>query len=150
MKNFLVLIILTLAGNLLSAQTTDYNIDGGYIAEGYDVVSYFDGKAQKGAKDYSLEYDGIKLKFANQENLDKFNADPEMYFPQYGGWCAYAMGAKAEKVSINPKTYEIRDGKLYLFYNSWGTNTLKKWLEEDPENLAAKADANWEESKHKK
>ena len=64
--------------------------------------------------------------------------------PQYGGWCAYAMADKGEKVSINPKTFEIRDGKLYLFYNSWGTNTLDLWKKENVKGLQKKADQNWE------
>jgi len=29
------------------AQKTDYNLSGKYAAEGYDIVSYFDGTAQK-------------------------------------------------------------------------------------------------------
>jgi len=60
------------------------------------------------------------------------------------------MGAKQQKVTINPKTYEIRNGKLYLFYNSWGTNTLSLWLEENPIELAKKADRNWKQIKLKK
>ena len=51
---------------------------------------------------------------------------------------------KSKKVSIDPETYEIRDGKLYLFYNSWGTNTLESWIEESPDNLRKKACNNWE------
>jgi hypothetical protein len=53
------------------------------------------------------------------------------------------MGVDGKKVSINPKTFEIRDGKLYLFYNAWGTNTLKSWLKEDTKKLQQTADANW-------
>ena len=38
---------------------------------------------------------------------------------------------------------EIQDGKLYLFYNSWGVNTLDKWNEAGAMNLQKKADTNW-------
>lgn len=53
------------------------------------------------------------------------------------------MGAKAKKVNIDPKTFEIRNKKLYLFYNSWGSNTLTKWLNQNPEKLQKQADKNW-------
>jgi len=41
------------------------------------------------------------------------------------GYCAYAIVINGEKVAINPKKIEIRKGKLYLFYNSWGINALE-------------------------
>jgi hypothetical protein len=50
----------------------------------------------------------------------------------------------SKKVDVNPETFEIRDGKLYLFYNSWGNNTLKKWLAMNAQGLQEKADLNWE------
>jgi hypothetical protein len=52
-------------------------------------------------------------------------------------------------VDINPNTFEIRDGKLYLFYNAWGTNTLELWLKGNVKGLQKKADQNWEAVKHK-
>ena len=44
--------------------------------------------------------------------------NPSCYVPQYGGWCAYAMGYNGEKVEINPESYSIEDKKLYLFYKT--------------------------------
>ena len=67
--------------------------------------------------------------------------------PKYGGYCAYAIGVKGIKVDIDPKTFEIIDGELYLFYNSWGNNTLETWLNGPTEDLKAKADKNWEKLK---
>ncbi|WP_302850182.1 hypothetical protein [Polaribacter cellanae] len=32
---------------------------------------------------------------------------------------------------------------MYLFYNSWGTNTLKLWRKEAAEKLQKQADKNW-------
>ncbi|WP_196891149.1 YHS domain-containing (seleno)protein [Aureivirga marina] len=146
------LFLLLFLGSIFTtfAQKIDYNTSGGYIADGYDVVSYFNNKAEKGSKKYQTTHDGVKYKFTSQAHLDTFKSNPNKYVPQYGGWCAYALGAKNEKVSINPKTFEIRDGKLYLFYNSWGTNTLKLWEKEGPEKLKAQADKNWEAKKYKK
>ncbi|MBW1295306.1 YHS domain-containing (seleno)protein [Aquimarina litoralis] len=149
MKKFIILLFLGLATNL-TAQKIDYNLKKGFVAEGYDVTEYFNNKAVKGESKYATTHDNVKYKFASQGNLDKFKKNPEKFVPQYGGYCAYAIGAKAEKVDIDPETYEIRDGKLYLFYNSWGINTLTKWNDEGAEALKNKADVNWQKIKTKK
>ncbi|MGY5352086.1 YHS domain-containing (seleno)protein [Wenyingzhuangia sp. IMCC45533] len=139
-----VILFLSFLVSLVSfSQNKDYNLKKGYVAEGYDVVSYFDNDPIEGKKEFTATHDGVKFRFANAENLKKFKANPSQYVPQYGGWCAYALGANNTKYDINPKTYEIRDDKLYLFYNSWGVNTLKKWTDENPEDLKKKADQNW-------
>ena len=118
------------------------NVQGGYAAKGYDVVAYFSNNARPGLKTYVATFKKVKYKFASEENLKKFKANPEKYLPQYGGYCAYAM-ADGKKVSINPKTFEIKNGKLYLFYKAFGTNTLESWNKEGAEMLRKKADAEW-------
>ena len=128
----------------LTAQQTDYNLKKGYAAEGYDVTEYFNNKAVEGNVKFTTTYDGVKFKFVNQANLDSFKASPMDFVPQYGGYCAYAIADKGKKISVNPETFEIRDGKLYLFYNSWGVNTLDKWNEEGAETLKKKADIEWQ------
>ena len=149
-KSFIILIGLLLVGVSIQAQQTDYYLKKGYVAEGYDVTEYFNNKAVEGNKKFTTEYDGVKFKFVSQANLDKFKANPDKYIPQYGGYCAYAVADKGKKVSVDPETFEIRDGKLYLFYNSWGVNTLEKWQEEGPEKLRGQADAAWSKVKHNK
>ena len=148
MKHFLFILSLLFV-TTISAQKTDYNTKKGYVASGYDVVEYFNQNAVKGEKKFKTTYDGVKFKFSSEKNLNLFIKNPEKYIPQYGGYCAYAIGVKGEKVSVNPKTFEIRDGKLYLFYNSWGTNTLEMWQNEGAENLQKQADQKWKEIKNK-
>lgn len=142
-KIFLTLISILFISLATYAQKVDFNIQKNAVAEGYDVVAYFNNKAIKGKKNYSTNYSDVTFRFSSKENLHTFLESPKKYLPQYGGYCAYAIGAKNEKVSVDPKTFEIRDGKLYLFYNSWGTNTLDLWLKENPEKLQQKADENW-------
>jgi hypothetical protein len=89
-----------------------------------------------------LTHDGITYHFSTAQNKETFKANPARYEPQYGGWCAYAMGATGEKVAIDPETFKIINGKLFLFYNRYLTNTLKLW-NKDEQNLHAKAEANW-------
>ena len=145
-----VMILFFLTTSSIFSQSLDYNLKKGYVAEGYDVVAYFENKAIEGDTKFTTRYDGVNYKFSSQKNLDLFNKNPEKYIPQYGGYCAYAVGAKNEKVSINPETFEVKDGKLYLFYNAWGTNTLELWQKENPKLLKEKADKNWENIKFKK
>lgn len=137
--------ILALITNYTFSQQIDYNTKKGFVANGYDVVAYFNNEAIEGSKEFTSKYDGVNYKFASQEHLDRFNATPEKFIPQYGGYCAYAVGEKSKKVGVNPKTFEIKDGKLYLFYNSWGTNTLDLWKKKNTmKGLQKKADLNWE------
>ena len=143
MKNTFLAFLLIISTTIVAQ---DFNTKKGYVANGYDVVSYFNNKAIKGDKKFSTTYNGVKFKFSSHKNLKTFKNSPKQYLPQYGGYCAYAIGVTGKKVSINPKTFEIRDGKLYLFYNSWGTNTLDLWLKEDPVKLQKQADKNWGKS----
>nr|WP_299000323.1 YHS domain-containing (seleno)protein [uncultured Allomuricauda sp.] len=148
MKNIISFAFLVM-GLIVSAQSIDYNTKKGYAANGYDVVSYFEDKAVEGKTEFSTKFDEVSYKFSSQSNLDKFTANPEKYVPQYGGYCAYAVAVSGKKVSVNPETYEIRDNKLYLFYNKGKTNTLELWEKESPDKLQAKADVNWEKIKSK-
>ncbi|WP_203256047.1 YHS domain-containing (seleno)protein [Hyunsoonleella ulvae] len=141
--------ILVFFCNISVAQTLDINTKKGYAANGYDVVSYFSNEAVEGSKKHSSSFKGVQYKFISEENLKVFNKNPEKYIPQYGGYCAYAVALKSDKVSINPKSFLVKDGKLYLFYNAWGTNTLNLWLENNPDKLTKEANVNWERIKFK-
>lgn len=122
----------------------EFNVSSTTLAlDGYDPVAYFrSNKAMKGDKQQAHIYAGIRYHFVSAQNLELFKSNPSMYEPQYGGWCAYAMGDSGEKVEVDPKTFKIVDGKLYLFYNRYFTNTLKYW-NKDEVNLKARADKNW-------
>jgi len=119
-----------------------YNIKKSVGLEGYDPVSYFTGTPLEGNSNKNYTYLGVMYWFANDSNLSKFEADPEKYEPAYGGWCAYAMGETGEKVKVDPETFKIVNGKLYLFYNFWGNNTLTDWNKNE-KSLQSKADQNW-------
>ena len=112
------------------------------MINGYDVVSYHNGLVKKGTKQHSLNYDNITVYFSSLENKETFQLSPIKYLPKYGGWCAYAIGDSGEKVTINPNTYKLIDGELYLFYNKNLTNTLKLWNKNKNE-LKIQANKNW-------
>jgi hypothetical protein len=52
------------------------------------------------------------------------------------------MGIDGDRVEVDPETYKIKDGRLFLFYNSFLNNTMKKWEAREKE-LLARADINW-------
>ena len=52
------------------------------------------------------------------------------------------MGDSGEKVKVDPETFKILDGKLYLFYNFWGNDTLET-SNNNEKKLKAIADHNW-------
>ena len=118
------------------------NLEKGVAIQGYDPVAYFtQNKAVKGFKQFATIAEGITYYFSSAVNKEIFKKGFKKYEPQYGGWCAYAM-ATNEKVEIDPETFKITDGKLFLFYHSWVNNTLPKW-NKDENSLHAKADENW-------
>lgn len=126
-----------------SKRIAQYNLENKVAIQGYDPVAYFNrGKAVKGKKEILASYQGVIYKFSSNENKEAFLKNPSKYEPQYGGWCAYAMGSSGGKVEINPETFKIIDGKLYLFYNAYFNNTLKNW-NKDEDTLKSKADTNW-------
>ncbi|MFY8036043.1 MAG: YHS domain-containing (seleno)protein [Cyclobacteriaceae bacterium] len=139
--SFLFLSIISFA-QTDDARKKNFNIKKNVAIEGYDPVSYFDNKPAEGKSQFSFTHHGVTYWFSSQANLNKFKASPEKYEPAYGGWCAYAMGETGEKVKIDPETFKILDGKLYLFYNFWGTNTLKDWNKNE-KPLKTKGDQNW-------
>jgi YHS domain-containing protein len=147
MKQVLSIAVFIFLAASLQAQDqkrqNSFNLEKGIAVQGYDVVSYFTkSKAVKGNSSLTLVYQGIKYQFSTTENKEEFKKNPSKYEPQYGGWCAYALGATGEKVEIDPDTFKIVNGKLYLFYNKYFNNTLPKW-NKDEANLKAKADVNW-------
>ncbi len=106
---------------------------------GHDPVAYFkEGKPVEGSSAHELEWNGATWRFASAANLAAFEADPEAYAPQYGGYCAWAV-SQGYTASTDPTAWRIVDGKLYLNYSH---GVQSRWETDIPGNIA-KADANW-------
>lgn len=146
MRLTLLSLVLLLSLTNVTAQSTtrvkEFNLSKGIAIGGYDPVSYFDGKPVMGKADQEHEHLGVRYWFSSSKNLSRFKESPDKYEPVYGGWCAYAMGESGEKIKIDPLTYKILNGRLYLFYNFWGNNTLQDW-NKDEQQLKQAADRNW-------
>lgn len=141
MKTILLITSLLISISVFSQK--DFYSKKGVAVEGYDVTEYFNGKAVEGNAAYQTAYQGVTFYFKNEANKAKFEKSPENFLPEYGGYCAYAIGKKGEKVKVDPKTFSVENGKVYLFYNAWGTNTLDLWNKEGAEALKKEADQNW-------
>ncbi len=119
-----------------------YSTSSGAI-DGYDPVAYFvKGKAMKGNKENTCEWNGSTWHFVSEENKSMFIENPNKYMPEYGGFCAFAM-AKGHKVKIDPKAWTIENDKLYLNYDK---GVQKSWMM-DMRALIIKADENWKKIK---
>ncbi len=144
-KMLLAVMVIIVVGK---ANAQDVNVDENKLAnKGYDVVNYFTtNTAKRGSVEYSTTNEGATYYFVNAENLKMFKANPNNYLPQFDGYCAFAVAKMNKKVPVNPETFRIDDGKLYLFYNDFWEgkpfNTIVPWLnnEADMEKMAS---VNW-------
>ena len=151
------LFVLSLALNTMAFAAdgvkSQFNVDSDHvILEGYDVVSYFNQpkpvKSDPKKPKIEVNRDGVVYRFVSEENKQTFLKDPKKYEPQFGGWCAYAVAEKKEKVEVDPESYLIQDGRLLLFYNSVFARTRKLWESKDgvgKEAYLKLADKNWPE-----
>lgn len=122
--------------------TAHANVEGGPAIQGYDPVSYFGGKPERGSEKFESSYRGVSYRFASAANRAAFNAEPEKFVPAYGGWCATAM-AEGRKVEINPERFKIVGGRLLLFYKALFGDALADW-NKDESGLKPKADRAWQ------
>lgn len=115
------------------------------VMGGYDPVAYFEvGKPVRGNGYQTATYNGGTYLFATKEHKEAFNANPEKYAPQYGGYCAYGV-AVGKKFYSDPNRWKIVDGKLYLNLDKKIQN---KW-NQDVRGYIAKASTNWQRIEHK-
>ncbi len=137
------------------AHAGSWNTDANNVVlDGYDVVAYRNSdRAVKGSPDYTATYDGVKFQFSNKQNLTAFKQDPQLYLPQYHGFCAFAMGAKNAKVPANADTFKLYNGKLLVFFNDMYEgqkfNTKIPW-NQDEKKLYSQAEKNWRQMEGKK
>ena len=134
---FLAAVVLAMPGPA-TAQTVNMSTSGLAI-DGHDPVAYFtEGKAVPGSAEITASHDGATYRFASDEHRALFVAHPEIYVPQYGGYCAYGA-AQGYKAPVEPDKFTVLGGKLYLNYNGAVQST---WVK-DTAGYIEKADAFW-------
>jgi YHS domain-containing protein len=108
---------------------------------GHDVVSYFtEGTHRLGSPAIKSDYKGVTFRFSKPGNKALFDASPEKYLPQYGGYCSNGIvygipwGGDAD-------AWKMIDGKLYIF---GGKGSMDAFMLDLPRNRAL-ADKYWNE-----
>lgn len=107
---------------------------------GYDIVSFYSGKPLKGKPDFKQIYRDAEWRFSSRANLDLFRTNPEVFMPQYGGYCAWAA-ANGKLAKGSPQYWHLRDGNLYLNFNA----RIQTLWDKDIPGFIKKADENWPE-----
>ncbi len=98
------------------------NESGGLALKGYDTVAYFNNnKAAIGDTTKGVKNENLIQYFSSDENKITFQAFPEKFLPQYGGYCATAV-ASGFTADVNPEIWHIENDKLYLFFNEGAKN----------------------------
>ena len=151
MKKMLAVILIIAGAITINAQEVFKNQDN-VANNGYDIVNYFTANtAERGTKDFSTIHNGAIYYFVNSKNLESFKAAPVKYLPQFDGYCPFAVAKMNKKVPVDPETFRIDDGKLYLFYNDFYEgkpfNTIVPWINNEValEKMAAE---NWKTLKN--
>jgi hypothetical protein len=108
---------------------------------GHDVVSYFtEGTHRMGSPAIKSVYKGVTFRFSKPEHKALFDAAPEKYIPQFGGYCSDGIvygipwGGDAD-------VWWMHDGKLYIF---GGRDAYDGFMLDVPRNLAL-ANKYWNE-----
>ena len=142
----ILLAFLSITG--LQAQSKVFQNEHGVALGGYDLVAYFSQfEAVEGEARYASQHDGVTYHFSSEANQAAFEAHPDKYLPEFGGFCAYGVAIGSPDVPVNPETFKIRDGKLYFFFNGIHKgepmNTVIPWNSDEKALLEA-AETNWE------
>ena len=111
------------------------------MLQGYDVVSYFtEGAHRPGLASLKSEYKGVTFRFSKPEHKKLFDAAPEKYLPEYGGYCANGI-VYGIPWGGNADNWRMINGKLYTF---GGPRSLNAFLLDVRKNIAL-ADKYWAE-----
>ena len=113
----------------------------GVTLQGYDAVAYFTQmKAVKGDPKFFTRYNGATYWFASEQNASMFKDHPEMFAPQYGSFCGYAMSLGKLR-PVNPEIFDVIEGRLILQH----TQDAYAQFHKDLNGNIMKADGNWPE-----
>ena len=118
------LLLTLLCSQAVAESLIQRNVDSDNIAvSGYDLVSYFDARAELGSEDFASYYQDATYLFSSAAHVQQFESDPKRFLPAYGGYCAYGV-AMGKRLPIDPSVFDVVAGRLYLLLNR---ATQKTW-----------------------
>ncbi len=99
---------------------------------GHDVVAYFvDKRDEAGNPAIKSVYKDVTFRFSTAEHKSLFDAAPEKYIPQFGGFCTDGI-VYAIPWGGDSDVWEIFGGKLYMF---GGKGSHDAFMLDVPRNL---------------
>jgi YHS domain-containing protein len=115
MKNLFALLAIALLSGC-ATHATMKDIDGkDVMLAGHDPVAYFKvGSPVRGASEIQVTHEGRTYYFASEAHQRAFLLDPLAFEPMFGGFCSNGV-PYGFKVFADPREYELKDGRLYVF-----------------------------------
>lgn len=112
----------------------------GKALDGFDTTAYFlKGQALDGSDVSTVNWKGAVWRFARPEDAALFQVNPEIYAPQFGGYCTRAMSLGKE-VAGNPEVWRIQGEKLYVFFAARGGEVF----DQAPDVMIERAQNHWD------
>lgn len=117
-----------------------YSNSNGVAIKGYDIVSYRVGQRPlKGKAEFKTKFASLEWHFASVENKTKFEAAPEKFAPEFGGFCSTGIRL-GFTFPADPEVYTVHNDKLYLFAD---ISPQTDFVNELPRSLS-EATSNWQ------
>lgn len=108
---------------------------------GADVVAYFtQGKYMPGTPQFQSTHEGVVFHFSSAAHQQAFDAAPQKYLPQYGGYCANGV-VYAIPWGGDADTWKMIDGRLFIF---GGQGSKDAFMLDEKTNVAL-ADRYWQQ-----
>lgn len=108
---------------------------------GFDIMTYYRGDGpKKGSAEHVAVHEGVTYYFIDARNRKAFLANPDLFQPEFGHTCAFALG-EGEITPTDPTLFLVEDNKLLLF----STPVARQGWVENPSLRRQKAEAEWRE-----
>lgn len=143
--------IMTVASFSTAYAADEFNTAPGLTAagaplalQGVDPVALLDLQNRvDGSAEFTSVHNGVAYYFDSAESQKTFDANPDRYVPQNGGFCTFGVSV-GKKFDGDPQYAAVVDDKLYVFLNEG----IYRMYQKDKKSTLKKARKNWTEIEH--